>query len=279
MSLIPLIIIISAACAPALGKSIFDDDSPPEKSPPVSHHVPDPVAPAPERPANPIPPAEVVAPASPAIHAPIDYAQAMQATADRAIAVDPECVKRIESTIKAKATWDAAKNGTDADAKMNAFAAYNDALAAEKAARDAALARSDEYKEAKRLAAIAGNHPVAVAFDGSRPQEILDAIARRNLIEGMTLREVKQVARVPSVLVSDVAGRKTYRWLIKGRTGTYTVAHTIRFGHVSYETQSTWGTVAYVDGVFVDDRLETFQRVKVGGEAKGVARRKSDVGN
>lgn len=278
------LIIALVSCSTVSAKSIFDDDDFPPQKPSTStptptkrspkHPAPDPVTVPEPTGVPPVPPEPKSVPeqknpsedhpeskttAAPIrIPEPVDLADQMETAAQRAINGDPECVKRIQATIQAKAAWEASKRNSDAEDKAKAFVAYNDAVAAEKSAKEQALAGNKTYLDIKRRFDKLPKIPV-VTMD--RPKEFADAIARHDLIEGMTLKEAKQSARVPSQLVFDNGNQKTYRWIIKGRLRTYTVAHMNRFGHTSYEPASDYGVLGYVEATFVDDELATFRRV------------------
>lgn len=108
-----------------------------------------------------------------------------------------------------------------------------------------------------------GKDAVATAKpSGDRPAEIVQAIANRTLIEGMTFREACRAARLPFKMISKADSQTVYRWTIKGRLGTHQVAHRSFRGGVTYETVADYGTIGYVEGIFVNDSLTEFKRIR-----------------
>ena len=135
---------------------------------------------------------------------------------------------------------------------------------------DAFLAKDASYQNAKRyvrrLTRMRAtfpkwndvNPPVPTAEQFQNG--IDDAIAQHGLAEGMTFQEACKSARRTVRLVSTVGAAKTYHWLIRGQTGTYTEVHRGMHGGARTETTPTYGVIGYVEGVFEDDYLVSFSR-------------------
>jgi hypothetical protein len=171
-----------------------------------------------------------------------------------------------------------------AQEKLNASAAYTAAVAREKRIRESTIAGSESLKEAKQLAAalaparapaLASAAPAGPGAAGStgasavpagkgtdeRTKDINIAIAQRNLLEGMTYEEACRAARSAPQLMSNAGTTKVYRWTIKGRIGSHSVAHRDALGRIHYENVADTGIIAYIEATFEDGRLASYQKI------------------
>ncbi|MDB5171983.1 MAG: hypothetical protein JWN51_756 [Phycisphaerales bacterium] len=160
--------------------------------------------------------------------------------------------------------------------KLSASAAYTTAAAKEKRMRDNAVAGSEALKEAKQLvvtlaaangpavasaAPAGGSAPSAKGVVDERAKAINQAIAQKSLLEGMTYEEACKAARSAPQLLTTRGAVKVYRWTVKGRTGSHSVAHHDVLGRVHFETIPEFGVVAYVEATFDDGKLIEFQKI------------------
>jgi hypothetical protein len=137
--------------------------------------------------------------------------------------------------------------------------------------RQALLEKDTAYQDAKQRVATV-TREIAVMSGLAPPEDpkvvedmkrnIADAIARHDFIKGMSFIEACRSARIPFDLVSTEGNRKIYHWNIKGQTGTTQVTMQDARGRPYKAAQATYGVVAYVEGIFEDDRLVSFSRQK-----------------
>jgi hypothetical protein len=121
-----------------------------------------------------------------------------------------------------------------------------------------------EAKVSSRLSSLEKKKEVIVAKEPEqRPKEITDAIARHDLVAGMTLLEAKRSARRPITVISTTGNEKVYRWIIKGIVSSRQVPEPGMFvtkDAIRYRTENTYGELGYVEAVFVEDKLVKFRK-------------------
>ncbi len=185
-------------------------------------------------------------------------------TAEKNAEEDKDYRTAVQKEKDARDLYDKAKRDGDTEALSPAFSNLSLATA-ERKKLYASLVDSDKnYQDSKKnFAQYQVTQPPVVNSnkkDDVSP-EIAQAIADRNLIEGMTLRQAKQVARMPITRSSKNGNKATYRWYSRGRTGTTTVVWRINaFGQKIKEETPDVGVIGYVEASFVDDKLTEFSR-------------------
>lgn len=164
----------------------------------------------------------------------------------------------------ARDLYDKAKRDDDTASLSAAFSNLSRATAERKKLYASLIDSDKNYQEAKKKFAQYPVTPPTVANNDKKDEvspEIAQAIADRNLIEGMSLRQAKQVARTPITKMSKIGDKTTYRWYFKGRTGTTTVVwHTNAFGQRIKDETADFGVIGYVEASFVNDKLTEFSR-------------------
>ncbi len=262
-------------------KNNHPDDGKPKDPPPEEKPEPEIKPPAvpenKEEPALPTPPAQpdqkpsgggllnpnIDASPDPKAKAELDLLTS-KATAEKNAEEDKDYRIALQKEKDARDLYDKAKRDGDTEALPTAFSNLSLATA-ERKKLYASLVDSDKnYLEAKKnFAPYQVTQPAVVNNEKKNDvsPEIAQAIADRNLIEGMSLRQAKQVARMPITKMSKNGSKTTYRWYSRGRTGSTTVAwHTNAFGQRIKEETPDIGVIGYVEASFVDDKLTEFSR-------------------
>lgn len=276
-----LLAVIGLLCAPSFGQaSIFDDNWKPKdgKEPP-----PLPKYQSSERPSKPKP--EALKPADPSSVIPEtrpipDTEKPKIPDADDSGAVATKKRRHaediVDEALKASTEYVEAEKRVDATDK-SLRAARDSGVPEDKAAASsahiAAISELSRVRESvlrkNKLANDANEFLLSIKKSGrnpgdknpeDRPKEIIDAVGRHELMEGMTISEACRAARLPVQMVWENDNERVYRWTIKGRTGTYTTTKLQVDRQYHTETFSTYGVIGYVEAKFVDGYLVSAQR-------------------
>jgi len=130
------------------------------------------------------------------------------------------------------------------------------------AAKGLAALDTAEATEAKAEAAAVQARALADAATAadSGPDHaklIANAIANRELLEGMTMVEACKAAHAHPKLLASMGGVKSYRWEIHGNLGTHTVSTIDALGNSHLETVQDYGVVGSVEATFDNGKLSS----------------------
>ncbi|HWE03052.1 MAG TPA: hypothetical protein VG326_11645 [Tepidisphaeraceae bacterium] len=285
--------LIAMGASTLCAKSIFDDDAPsapapvhetarpPVKTEPEETPPPTPAAPADTPPAPNTSPAPNTPETAPPIiadaatiekearaKAELELATA-KAAAEKRVNADADYVKARDAVDDARNAYEETKRNGSIEEKTAAFNTLSQALTNKETLYTRMVDGDKAYQEARKNAAkYAGAAPVAVAQKEVVSPEIAEAIANHDFVAGMTLRQARKAARLQCECVRVDGSTKTYRWYVKGRTGTFTTTSERANGKVTLRTVADFGIVGYVEGNFVDDKLTTFGRYSLAKKTK-----------
>lgn len=115
----------------------------------------------------------------------------------------------------------------------------------------------------------------SLAESGSAPGSVTDtasAIAKRELVAGMTYVEACRAARAQGVIAGSQGATSVYRWPVTSRTGSQRIVTGSHFNLSSnsyrneYEDVPVYEVTSYVEATFTDGKLVSFQKVGMNGQ-------------